>query len=465
MSCASADEFCDIDDMAVMMGIDPDQTEANESTSEEEAAPPVADKNPTTATEKIATEKEHVDVTVTESLSAQTRSKTVKMATASIPAQKLYTIREYTKHFNRKHSKTTKIRNSQPPIVFFRPKMQMPNTGVPAIFFVEGVNCQFNSGVNLLCPGRTFRFDKSKTYVVLGCIWIGCRRPKKTGKFSCIKPVYTILVFEDELSNAQAVVYKCKITSLYSKKTLLLDNTISQKLIDAAGSRFTNMLKLHGRTRTYWDNLTTVGEPVCKDIKPPQSSSKPKPKPKLRTKRIRRRAQPKQEPDVRYAGSASPASWAVTDLLQQLGETKSELADVRSVVKSSNEAVAALTKNVADVLARDREQQHEANTSRTPKRKRKRKHSKRKHRAPSSSSTSPSSSSQCTDSPSPARRSTRRRRHSRSRQYMSPLMMYSQSPAFMGTPPFIGSPSPAMNPQMMMMYNYQQQNMMYDRRR
>ena len=121
MSCASADEFCDVDDMAAMMGIDPDQTEANECTPEEEAAPPVADKKSTTAAE-ITTDKESVDVT--ESVSAQTRSKTVKITTASMPAQKLYTIREYTKRFNRKHSKTTKIRNSQPPIVFFRPKMR-----------------------------------------------------------------------------------------------------------------------------------------------------------------------------------------------------------------------------------------------------------------------------------------------------------------------------------------------------
>ena len=377
-----------------MMGIDPDITEESTSTPVEEAAPPVADKNPTTATES---ETETASAVTTESVSGQTRSKSAAQSVSLVSKHPTYTIRDYTKLFCRKHNKTTKVRNSQPPIMYYRPRMQMPNKGRPGIFFVEGVNCQFNSGVSLLCPGRTFRLRKTKSFVVLGCIWIGAH--KKGNRFSCIKPAYAILVFEHDLYNPEPVMYKGKITSIYGCKFLKMDDTVSQKLIDDASKKFANMMKLHGRTRTYWDNLTTVGEPVCKDM-PKKIKAKPEPKQKAKPRTRRKQSTLTPKPEVRFAGKSSPASFAVEDLLQQLDETKSELAVVRDVVKTSKAAVTELTKNVNAVLARDREQQREqqhnnVNTSRTPKRKRrkrKRKKNKRKSRSPSPISTSQSSS-------------------------------------------------------------------------
>ena len=448
--------------------LDPDKIAANKSASAHDTL-----KKSTSRvqqfTEKSATAQRdvsHEDESVTAQRGASHEDESVigKQSVVNATAAKVYTIREYNKLFCRTHSRTTKIRNSQPEIMFHRPQMRMPNKGRPVCFFVEGVNCQYNSTL-LLCPGRTFRFLPAKTLVVLGCIWIGCRKNKTY--YHTVKPVYAILVFRHDMNETDTTVYKCKITSLYNNITLQMDNMISQQLIDVATKKFANILKSHGHVRSYWENLITLGEgPRSKKV----PSQRPRPKPKKKcvpTKYV-------QPPTVRFV--QQPGVKSVQSLLKQLNETRSaELALIRDVAKSSKEAVTKLSETVNAVLERERRR-----ASNTPPPKKKHKH---KHNHDSPHSTSPLSN---TDSPSPdtRRRRRRRRRQSLTHQFMSPVMMFPPTSAFMGTPQqsaFMGSPAQpmgpgmgrvmgtSMSPQMMMnpapfqnmLYNYQQ-NMMYN---
>ena len=285
--------------MAILMEIDPDESAkqslaaqqsviTKESVSSENFAPAqqsvtahqsVVAKQSATTNESVSNEesvavKESMmtaqqSATASESVSGENNSVTVQQsatASASMTVQEsattqdsIYTISDYNQRFLYAHSKTTKVRSSKPAFMFHRPRMQMPNKGKPAIFFVEGVNCQFDES-RLLCPGRTLRFLQAKTFVVLGCIWIGCRNNGKQ-RYSATKPAYVILVFQHEIKNPHATLYKCKVTSLYNDKTLEMDSTISQRLIDDATMKFANILKQHGNVRSYWiNNVETLGE-------------------------------------------------------------------------------------------------------------------------------------------------------------------------------------------------------------
>ena len=514
MICGSPDKFCDEQDIAIMMDIDPDESvkqsmtvqqsltaQKELSVSAEQSAPAqqsvtaqqsvVAAAQQSTSTNESVSNEESVAVkesmmtattqqsaTASESVPDEKESATASASMTvqeSVTAQdSVYTISDYNQRFLHTHSKTTKVRSSKPAFMFHRPRMQMPNKGKPAIFFVEGVNCQFDES-RLLCPGRTLRFLQAKTFVVLGCIWIGCRNNGKQ-RYSATKPAYVILVFQHEIKNPHATVYKCKVTSLYNDKTLEMDSTISQCLIDAATMKFANILKQHGNVRSYWiNNVETLGESLVKQD--PVTKREPINRPR-RSRRIPKvQTKPKKsvqrQPDVVSVSKSvqrQPDVVSVQSLMKQLADTKSQLAIVRGVVTSSKQAVTELSKTVNAVLARDHQQSlsHAAKvtTPQTPqKHKRKRKYRHKSH-SPSSSPTS-----SCTESPSPRR--SRRSRHSQPQQFMSPVMMFPPTPAaFMGSTPHPQFMATPMTPQIIMtppfqnmMYNYQQQNMMYNTRR
>ena len=91
-----------------------------------------------------------------------------KSSKKSVATDTVYTIREYMKQISNR--RRTKIQGSNnPPISFLKPRSFMPKTGRPAIYFVDGIECQNNP--RLLCPGRTITLSTS-SYVVIGCIWV-----------------------------------------------------------------------------------------------------------------------------------------------------------------------------------------------------------------------------------------------------------------------------------------------------
>ena len=91
-------------------------------------------------------------------------------------ADNVYTILEFTKLFQQNNPKygITKIRYSQPPLAYVRPKVSISNGSSPNIYICEGLQC-VNGQPRLVCSGRTLHFTSAEpalTYVVLGCIWV-----------------------------------------------------------------------------------------------------------------------------------------------------------------------------------------------------------------------------------------------------------------------------------------------------
>ena len=85
-----------------------------------------------------------------------------------------YTIRKYRTQFitGNKDYGLTKMRGKNPQMSYVRPRLKVPADGCPAIFICEGVQCCSYRKPRLLCPGVTLRFLQSKTFVVVGCIWV-----------------------------------------------------------------------------------------------------------------------------------------------------------------------------------------------------------------------------------------------------------------------------------------------------
>ena len=173
----------------------------------------------------------------------------------------------------------------------------------------------------------------------------GCHN-SDSERYTVKKPAYVILVFKHAIHKPWAIVYKYKVTILYSNKSLDMDSTISQQLIDDATIKFANILKRHGHVSSYWTNLETLGEPLIVLDCPNQQHS-----PRVRVPR-KLKPKPTKSNTINLTNERQHNIASVQSLMKQLADTKSQLAIVRGIATSSKKAVTELSKTVNAALAR-----------------------------------------------------------------------------------------------------------------
>lgn len=301
-------------------------------------------------------------------------------------------------------------------------------------------------------------------------------RPKSSPK----KPLYVLLCRGHEMHHKDDnyTLYKIPARVLYNLEDFVPSRTVLTKDVHAASAKFVTLLKKHGCTKKFWEDLQSPVPPTANkpSSRRKTTANKPSPRRKAKSKAPSRRQTSPHNKTRRRAASprrkttASPSSKKQTPphrndrLEQQLMSLEKRIIDATSAARAAAQAAQAATASVTN-LAEARKNSTIAKNSLdvTPDKKpssRRSKHknrSRRKHTASRRRSPSSSPSSSSSTSPKESPRSKRYRRkliRTVTERAFNMCQMMTYSP-IISTPPLMRPPLPSPGLTQYMQYPFQ----------